>query len=163
VASVPEREERVRTADLIAALCLATDLGMGLPFEHGLHTTLVAMRLAEKLGVDPRSASETYYTCLLSHAGCTSEAHVAAEVFGGSLTTDFNPLMYGPPRDVLRGLARALPDPESPAFVRMFRPPAVFRGWLAKRARPSERAARSRGCWRIAWARPLPCRVSSRT
>ena len=94
MASVPEREERVRTADLIAALCLATDLGMGLPFEHGLHTTLVAMRLAKKLGVDRRSASETYYTCLLSHAGCTSEAHVAADVFGGSLTTDFNPVSY---------------------------------------------------------------------
>ena len=139
MASVPEREERVRTADLIAALCLATDLGMGLPFEHGLHTTLVAMRLAEKLGVDPRSASETYYTCLLSHAGCTSEAHVAAEVFGGSLTTDFNPLMYGPPRDVLRGLARALPDPESPAFVRMVQTARRFPR-MARETRPALRA-----------------------
>ena len=59
--------ERVRTAELIAALCLATDLGMGFPFEHGLHSTLIAMRLAERLGVDRETASQTYYACLLSH------------------------------------------------------------------------------------------------
>ena len=44
--------ERVRAAEVIAALCLATDLGIGLPFEHGLHKHLVAMRLADRLGVD---------------------------------------------------------------------------------------------------------------
>src|ERR687888_2565925 len=87
--------ERTRAAEVIAGLCLATDLGMAFPFEHGLHTTLIAMRLADKLGIDRRTASETYYACLLSHAGCTTEAHVAAEVFGGSLTTNFNPVMYG--------------------------------------------------------------------
>ena len=116
--SEPAGNERVRTAELIAALCLATDLGMGFPFEHGLHTTVIAMRLADKLGIDQRSASDTYYACLLSHAGCTAESHVAAEVFGGSLTTSFNPLMYGSARDVLTGLLRALPDPGSPPLVR---------------------------------------------
>jgi HD-GYP domain-containing protein (c-di-GMP phosphodiesterase class II) len=118
VAAVPEREDRVRTAEVIAALCLATDLGMAFPFEHGLHTTLIAIRLADRLGVDRRTASETYYASLLSHAGCTTEAHVAAEVFGGSLTTNLNPVMYGSPREVISGLLRALPDPGRPAFVR---------------------------------------------
>jgi HD-GYP domain-containing protein (c-di-GMP phosphodiesterase class II) len=118
MAAESEGNQRVRTAELIAALCLATDLGMAFPFEHGLHTTLIAMRLADKLGIDRPSASQTYYACLLSHAGCTTEAHVAAEVFGGSLTTDFNPLMYGSGLDVLKGLLRALPDPGSPAVVR---------------------------------------------
>jgi hypothetical protein len=28
--------DQVRAAELIAAVCLATDLGTGLPFEHGL-------------------------------------------------------------------------------------------------------------------------------
>ena len=103
-------EERVRTAELIGALCLATDLGMGFPFEHGLHETLIAMRLAERLRVDRDTASQTYYTSLLSHAGCTAEAHVAAEVFGGSMTENFNPLMYGSVREVFIGLLRSLPD-----------------------------------------------------
>ena len=44
-----------RRAD--AALCLATDLGMGFPFEHGLQTTVIAMRLADRLGVDRETAS----------------------------------------------------------------------------------------------------------
>jgi len=29
------REDSVRVAEVIAALCLATHLGMGFPFEHG--------------------------------------------------------------------------------------------------------------------------------
>ena len=42
----PQQRERIRAAEVAAALCLATDLGMGFPFEHGLHSTLTAMRLA---------------------------------------------------------------------------------------------------------------------
>ncbi|CAN5597314.1 hypothetical protein BH20ACT21_BH20ACT21_14910 [soil metagenome] len=108
----------IRSAEVIAALCLATDLGMGFPFEHGLHSTLIATRLAERLGVDPDTASQTYYACLLSHSGCTTDAHVTAEVFGDSLTTHLNPVMYGSRREVLGGLLRALPPPESAGRVR---------------------------------------------
>jgi HD-GYP domain-containing protein (c-di-GMP phosphodiesterase class II) len=109
---------QVRSAELVAALCLATDLGMGFPFEHGLHTTLIAMRLADRLGVDRENVSQTYYACLLSHSGCTTDAHVTPEVFGDSLTTHFHPLMRGSGREVLTGLLRALPDPESVGPVR---------------------------------------------
>ena len=111
-------EEHVRAAEVIGALCLATDLGTGFPFEHGLHTTLVAMRLADRLGVDDATACQTYYACLLSHAGCTTDAHVTAEVFGDSLTTHLFPVLYGPQRHVLLGLLRALPDPDSPPPLR---------------------------------------------
>jgi HD-GYP domain-containing protein (c-di-GMP phosphodiesterase class II) len=110
--------EQARSAELAAALCLATDLGMGFPFEHGLHTTLIAMRLADRLGVDREQTSQTYYACLLSHSGCTTDAHVTPEIFGDSLTTHFHPLMHGSSRDVVTGLLRALPDPESVGPVR---------------------------------------------
>jgi HD-GYP domain-containing protein (c-di-GMP phosphodiesterase class II) len=106
--------------EVVAALCLATDLGMGFPLEHGLHTTLIAMRLAERLGVDRATSSQTYYASLLCHAGCTTDAHVAAEIFGGSLTTHFNPVMYGSGREALLGLLRALPEPGRAAPVRAF-------------------------------------------
>jgi len=59
--------DEVFTAELIGSLCLATDLGMGFPFEHGLQTTLIVMRLGELLGVDRCTANEVYYTSLLSH------------------------------------------------------------------------------------------------
>jgi HD-GYP domain-containing protein (c-di-GMP phosphodiesterase class II) len=112
--------ERVRCAELVAALCLATDLGMGFPFEHGLHSTLIAMRIADRLGVGHEDLARTYYACLLSHSGCTTDAHVTPEVFGASLTTHLNPVIYGSRLDVLGGLIRALPDPGGAAPVRAF-------------------------------------------
>src|SRR5215211_1430848 len=112
-------EEHVRAAEVIGALCLATDIGMGFPFEHGLQSTLAATRLADRLGVDPATASQAYYACLLSHAGCTTDAHVTAEVFGDSLTTHLNPVVYGSQREVVAGLLRALPDPDRPGPVRV--------------------------------------------
>jgi HD-GYP domain-containing protein (c-di-GMP phosphodiesterase class II) len=115
---VSEGAEEVRAAEVIGALCLATDLGMGFPFEHGLHTTLIAMRLADRLHVEPATAGATYYACLLSHSGCTTDAYVTADIFGGALTRHFNPVMYGSTREVFTGLLRALPDPESPMPVR---------------------------------------------
>ncbi len=110
--------EQVRGAEVIAALCLATDLGMGFPFEHGLHSTLVATRIADRLEVDPATASQTYYACLLSHAGCTTDAHVTAELFGDSLTTHLNPVLYGSGREVFAGLLHALPEPDRAGPVR---------------------------------------------
>ena len=81
---------------------------MGFPFEHGLRTTLVASRLADRLEVDRETASQSYYACLLFHVGCTTDAHIAAEVFGGSLTVHFTPVMYGcGPRGAERIRARA--------------------------------------------------------
>ena len=68
----PQRRERIRAAEVAAALCLATDLGTGFPFEHGLHSTLTAMRLGQRLGVDRETASQTYYACLLTYSGCTA-------------------------------------------------------------------------------------------
>ena len=73
--------DRVRTAEVAAALCLATDLGMGLPFEQGLRTAVVAMRVAERLGVDEATARQTYFGCLLFYAGCTADAEVQAILF----------------------------------------------------------------------------------
>jgi hypothetical protein len=55
----PSTPERVRAAELVGALCLATDVAMGFPFEHGLHATQVAMRLADRLGIDAKAASDT--------------------------------------------------------------------------------------------------------
>ena len=127
--------ETVRAAEVIGAVCLATDLGMGFPLEHGLQTTLVATRLADRLGVDAETASQVYFACLLAHAGCTTDAHVTAELFGASLTTHFNPVLYGSQREVLAGLIRALPAPGSRAPVRAL---AVARGFprLARVQRP---------------------------
>jgi HD-GYP domain-containing protein (c-di-GMP phosphodiesterase class II) len=111
-------DEPVRVAEVVGALCLATDLAMGFPFEHGLRSTLLAMRLAERLGVDQTTATETYYVCLLSYAGCTADAEVTAELFAGDMTRHFAPVMFGSQRQIVTGLARSLPDPTRSAPVR---------------------------------------------
>lgn len=49
--------ERISATEVIAALSLATDLSIGFDFEHGLRSTLVAVRLAERLDVDRETAS----------------------------------------------------------------------------------------------------------
>lgn len=100
---------RIRTAEAVASACLATDLGMGFPFEHGLHTTLTAMRLAGHLGVGRQVASQTYYACLLTYAGCTTDASESARIFGQSLTANVAPVEHGSPTERLAGVFRALP------------------------------------------------------
>ena len=76
-----QTEDEIRAAEVIGSLCLATDLAMGLPFENGLQSTLLAMHLADELGLDADERVETYYGCLLFYAGCTADAEVSAELF----------------------------------------------------------------------------------
>ena len=59
----------------------ATDLGIAVPLEHGLQSTLLAMRLADRLKVDAETAVQTHYACQLFYIGCTANA-VPAELFG---------------------------------------------------------------------------------
>jgi HD-GYP domain-containing protein (c-di-GMP phosphodiesterase class II) len=105
---------------VIAALSLATDLGIWVPLEHGLQSTLFAMRLAGRLGVDSETASQTYYACLLFYVGCTADAEVAAETFGDddALTTHAAPVRFGSQPEMMAGILRALATSGSPAPVR---------------------------------------------
>lgn len=105
--------EQARTADLIAALSLATDLGMGFPFEHGLRCTLLAMRLCDLMGVDSDTASQVYYTTLLTHVGCTVDAEINAGIFHGTMKESGHHLMYGAPIQAATSALRAIPDPEA--------------------------------------------------
>jgi len=116
----PSLGESVRTAEVIATLSLATDLGIGVPLEYGLDSTLIAMRLADRLGVDPRTASQTYYACLLFYVGCTANADVAAEIFGAddSLTQYATPARFGSRAEMVAGFLRAIAPPGSTPLVR---------------------------------------------
>ena len=75
--------QRLRLAELMAALSLATDLGMGQPLEQALRTCLIAIDLAERMGLTKGEVSEVFYVALLRFLGCTADAHEAAEMFGG--------------------------------------------------------------------------------
>jgi HD-GYP domain-containing protein (c-di-GMP phosphodiesterase class II)/DNA-binding CsgD family transcriptional regulator len=62
----------IRTADVLGALSLASDLAVGLSAEHGLRSCLIAMRLAERLSLSDWERITIYYTSLLMDAGCTA-------------------------------------------------------------------------------------------
>jgi HD-GYP domain-containing protein (c-di-GMP phosphodiesterase class II) len=112
--------ERVRTAEVIAALSLATDLGIGVPLEHGLDSTVVAMRLCERLGVDQATASQAYYACLLFYVGCTATAEVATDLFGDetALTRYATPARFGSRPQMVAGMLRAVAPPGGTPLVR---------------------------------------------
>ena len=76
----------VRLAELVAALSLGIDLGFGQPMEHVLRQCLIALRLAEGLGLDEEQRAVVYYTGLLINVGCHSDAHEQAKWFGDDIS-----------------------------------------------------------------------------
>src|SRR4051794_41984205 len=83
--SAPRTVARVRLAELIAMISLGTDLGMGQPMEHVLRQSLIALRLAERLGLDEEERGVVYYVSLLAWVGCHVDAYEQAKWFGDDL------------------------------------------------------------------------------
>src|SRR3954463_8416186 len=75
----------VRLAELVAALSLGVDLGFGQPMEHVLRQCLIALRLAERLGIGEQRRADVYYTALLVNVACHSDAHEQAKWFGDDI------------------------------------------------------------------------------
>jgi HD-GYP domain-containing protein (c-di-GMP phosphodiesterase class II)/DNA-binding CsgD family transcriptional regulator len=73
---------RLRLAEVVAALSLATDLGTGQPLERALRTCLLASRMGEEMGLDAAERSSVYYVALLRFVGCTADMEVLATIFG---------------------------------------------------------------------------------
>jgi HD-GYP domain-containing protein (c-di-GMP phosphodiesterase class II) len=72
-------------AELVAALSLGIDLGFGQPMEHVLRQCLIALRLAERIGLDESERAVVYYTALLVNVGCHADAHEQAKWFGDDI------------------------------------------------------------------------------
>jgi len=79
-------EQRVRAAELVGALSLASDLGTGQPLEHALRTAVLAVRLGELADASTDELADTYYVALLHASGCTSNSHEATQLFGEDIT-----------------------------------------------------------------------------
>src|SRR6201988_4506339 len=81
----PQGLGHVRLAELVAALSLGVDLGFDQPMEHVLRQSLIALRLADRVGVDEQARVAVYYTALLTNVGCHSDAHEQAKWFGDDI------------------------------------------------------------------------------
>ena len=86
---------QVRLAELLAALSLGIDLGFSQPMEHMLRQCLIALRLAERRGLDDQERAVVYYTALLTGVGCHSDAHEQAKWFGDDLSLKSGKFEHG--------------------------------------------------------------------
>jgi HD-GYP domain-containing protein (c-di-GMP phosphodiesterase class II) len=77
---------RLRLAEAAGVLALTTDLAMGQPLEHGLRTAVLAVRVAEAMGLGEDERATVFYTGLLHFAGCTAESEIDARMFGDEMT-----------------------------------------------------------------------------
>ena len=75
----------LRLAELIAALSLGTDLGLGQPMEHVLRSCLIGLRLGEDIGLDEAERSALYYVGLIAAVGCHADAYEQAAWFGDDI------------------------------------------------------------------------------
>jgi hypothetical protein len=75
----------LRLADILAGLSLIADLGVGNEPEKAMRTCLLAVSLAQQIGVGVEERRDVYYAALLEHAGCTGGAHEAAAYFGDDI------------------------------------------------------------------------------
>ncbi len=75
----------LRLSEAAGVLSLATDLAMSQPLEHGLRTAMLALRLAQAMGLSEDDQVTVFYTGLLHFAGCTAESEIDARFFGDEM------------------------------------------------------------------------------
>ena len=73
----------LRLSDLLAALSVATDLGMGQQPEKAVRSCLLATGLGRALGLPDEEVRDVYFASLMRHLGCTATASLEARLFGG--------------------------------------------------------------------------------
>jgi HD-GYP domain-containing protein (c-di-GMP phosphodiesterase class II) len=93
----------ISLAEVMAALSLATDLGMGQPLEFALTACVLATRMGESLGMPTSDLRDVYYFGLLRFIGCNSDTHAIAALLGDelSLRSAFAAVDPGSPPQVL--------------------------------------------------------------
>ncbi|MGE2718388.1 HD domain-containing phosphohydrolase [Mycolicibacterium celeriflavum] len=72
-------------AEVLAALSVAVDLGLGQPAEHMLRSALIATRLAERLNLTAQQRDCIYYATLIMWIGCHADSHEYARWFGDDI------------------------------------------------------------------------------
>jgi HD-GYP domain-containing protein (c-di-GMP phosphodiesterase class II) len=75
----------LRRAELLAAISLAIDLGLGQPMEHMLRSSLIATRIAEPMGLDAHQRATVYYANLVGWIGCHADSHELSALFGDDI------------------------------------------------------------------------------
>ena len=72
----------LRLSELLAVLSFGADLGMGQPMEHVLRECLIALALAERIGLAEDEVEAVYFASLVAWIGCHVDAYEQTKWFG---------------------------------------------------------------------------------
>jgi HD-GYP domain-containing protein (c-di-GMP phosphodiesterase class II) len=75
-------QNQVTLAEILSALSAALDIVEGQPRGHAVRTCLLAMAIAERLGLDKENRTRLYFASLLKDAGCSNNSARIAKIFG---------------------------------------------------------------------------------
>lgn len=92
----PSEDLRPRLVELVAALSLAADLGLGQTMEHGLRACLIVMRLAEQLGFHQEVRESLYWVSMLAMVGCTADSFELRQIWGDDIALRAGMFEAGP-------------------------------------------------------------------
>jgi hypothetical protein len=101
---------------------LGIDLGFGQPMEHVLGQCVLALRIADKAGLDDDEKAVVYYTALIVNVGCHVDAHEQAKWFGDDIA--LRAMKYEHDQRSAPGAAAALRDAVASSYERW-----EGRGW----------------------------------
>src|SRR6516225_8817851 len=80
---MPPVVEQLRLVELLGAISLATDLGTGQPYFHGVRTSVLAVAVGRELGLDDAAVAAVQQVALLRFLGCTADTSQTARMTGG--------------------------------------------------------------------------------
>lgn len=99
-----------RLSDLAAALSLASDLGHGAALEHQLRVAVLAVRVADEMGLDAAQCRDSYDVALLRWLGCTATAQPLSAWMGDEIAAHNEP-RGSAARSIRSGRSCATPGP----------------------------------------------------
>ena len=113
------RSSGVRLCELVAVLSFSSDFGLGQPMEHVLRSCLIALRLADRLGLDEPRRRETFWVTLLATV-CTGESYELAQLFGNEVAYRSGIYHVGPSQlaQMVHALGRAGANRPPPGRMR---------------------------------------------
>lgn len=78
----PKAQTDFALAEIISALTYALDLTEGQPAGHCIRCCWIGFHIGQRIGMDPATLWDLYYTLLLKDVGCSSNAARLCELYG---------------------------------------------------------------------------------
>jgi HD-GYP domain-containing protein (c-di-GMP phosphodiesterase class II) len=79
-------EPAIRLAEVVTALSLATDIGMGQPLSFALRSCMLSLRIGRAAGMSEPALSTIYFEALLRYIGCNVDTHTLAAIVGDEIS-----------------------------------------------------------------------------